>query len=72
MDNINKLMDSLRNNVKIVGTDLPDAERLNVQSLAVVGLELLRQFLLDVNRCANALEALADVHRTTRSEIRKS
>jgi hypothetical protein len=50
MDNINKLVDSLKNNVKIVGTDLPDNERLNVQSLAVVGLELLRQFLLDVNR----------------------
>jgi len=62
--NINALVDSLKNNVKLVGADLPASERLNAQSLAVVGLELLRQFLFDVNRCADALEVLADAHRT--------
>jgi hypothetical protein len=65
--NINALVDVFKSRVEIVGAELPDSERAIVQELATAGLELLRQFLLDVNRCADALETLATDRRTARS-----
>jgi len=58
--NINALIDVLKSRAEqIAGSDLNDPDRAAVVELATVGLELLRQTLLDINRCADALEWLA-------------
>lgn len=44
---------------KVAGADLPDGERETVKMLALTSLALLESFFIDVNRAANALDALA-------------
>lgn len=58
---INANMDALQNFAKeMAGATLPEKDRVVVQMLAEVGLALLRQFLLDINRIADAAEILAE------------
>ena len=66
--NINALVDVLKSRTEqFAGADLNDPERATVVELATVGLELLRQLLIDINRCADALETLAIDRQTARS-----
>ena len=66
--NINALVDVLKSRAEqVVGSDLKDSEKAVAFELATVGIELLRQLLLDINRCADALETLAIDRRTARS-----
>lgn len=58
-NNINALVDVLKARIQ-QGTEL-DSDVV-AKELGTVGVELLRQLLLDINRCADALEWLA---RTT-------
>lgn len=45
----------------------PASERALIIDVETYGLELLRQFLLDINRCADALEILATDRKTARA-----
>lgn len=45
-----------------------EVETDEIKAIVVLGLSLLEQFLTDLNRSANALEAIARVH--TQDEIR--
>jgi hypothetical protein len=58
--NINALVDTLKDRVSAVaGADLEPIERDVIVQLSHIGLELLRNLLLDINRCADASEVLA-------------
>jgi hypothetical protein len=58
--NINALVDTLKDHVSAVaGADLAPVERELIVQLSHIGLELLRNLLMDINRCANASEVLA-------------
>jgi hypothetical protein len=56
--NINALCDILK-----VRCQEADAERAVVSELGHTSIELLRQLLTDINRCADALEVLARTAR---------
>jgi hypothetical protein len=43
----------------VAGADLEPVERDVIVQLSHIGLELLRNLLLDINRCADASEVLA-------------
>lgn len=53
--NINALIDALKENVH----RLCPSTGIQEEEDAVVLIELARQFFLDINRCAQALEAIA-------------
>ena len=62
--NINALVDVLKSRAEqFAGSDLNDPERATVVELATVGLELLRQLLIDINRCADSLEYQCQLQR---------
>ena len=58
--NIDALIGVLKSRTtEVAGAELDPTERAVIVELATCGLELLRQLLLDINRCADALEILA-------------
>lgn len=66
--NVNALIDTLTDRVtEVAGAELDPAECAVIVELATCGIELLRQLLLDINRCADALEILAADRKTARS-----
>ena len=67
--NIDAMVDVLKSRATEVADDCmrPASERAVIADLAICGLELLRQFLLDINRCADALEILATDRKTARA-----